>query len=90
MVFDFARYGIALYADGDDVYLPLALLSTMFTDIAVNYAIFNGDTVFVPVLDMKNLTGLPAGFYEGKRMRSLLTGEAKREEDEIREDYGEL
>ena len=90
VVFDFARYGIALYADGDDVYLPLALLSTMFTDIAVNYAIFNGDTVFVPVLDMKNLTGLPAGFYEGKRMRSLLTGEAKREEDEIREDYAEL
>ena len=90
VVFDFAKYGIAIYADRDDVYLPLALLSTMFTDVAVNYVIFNGETVFYPVLDMHNLTGLPAGFYEGERMRALLNGNARREEDEIAEDYGEL
>ena len=90
VVFDFAKYGIAIYADENDVYLPLSLLSTMFTDLAVNYAVYNGETVFVPVLDMSNLTGLPDGFYDGKRMRALLNGEEKRAEDEIAEDFGEL
>ncbi len=35
VVFDLAKYGIAVYADKDDVYLPLALLSTMFADVAI-------------------------------------------------------
>lgn len=90
VVFDFAKYGIAVYADKDDVYLPLALLSTLFGDIAINYVIFNGETVFRPVLDLNNLTGLPAGYYEGSRMKALMTGEAQRQEDEINESYGEL
>ena len=90
VVFDFARYGIAIYADEDDVYLPLALLSTLFTDVALNYVIFNGETVFRPVLDLNNLTGLPDGYYESSRMKALMTGEAQRQEDEIDESYGEL
>ena len=90
VIFDFAKYGIALYADENDVYLPFSLLSTMFTDLAVNYAVYNGETVFVPVLDMSNLTGLPEGFYDGERMRALLNGQEKRAEDEINENYGEL
>ncbi len=90
VIFDFAKYGIAIYADENDVYLPLALLSTMFTDIAVNYVIYNGETVFVPVLDMSNLTGLPEGFYKAERMQALLKGGEKRAEDEIAENYGEL
>ena len=36
VTFDFAKYGIPIYADADDVYLPLALLSTMFVDVAMN------------------------------------------------------
>ncbi|MBR4502425.1 MAG: hypothetical protein IKP22_11160 [Clostridia bacterium] len=90
VIFDFAKYGIPLYADENDVYLPLSLLSTMFTDLAVNYTVYNGETVFVPVLDMSNLTGLPEGFYEGKRMQALLRGKEQRAEDEINENYGEL
>ena len=90
VIFNFAKYGITIDADKDDVYLPLALLSTMFTDVAVNYVIFNGETVFRPVLDLNNLTGLPAGYYESGKMKALLTGEAQREEDEINESYGEL
>ena len=90
VVFDLARYGIPVYADADDVYLPLSLLSTMFTDVAMNYVLYNGETVFKPSLDLSNLTGLPAGFYESKRMQALLAGEAQREEDVIAYDYGEL
>ena len=90
VVFDFARYGIPLRADTDDVYLPLALLSTMFSDVAINYVIYNGEKIIVPVLDLNALTGLPAGYYESEQMRALLTGEAQREEDVIREGYAEL
>ena len=90
VVFDFSRYGIAVYADKDDVYLPLALLSTLFADVALNYVIFNGETVFRLVPDLNNLSGLPDGYYESGRMKALLTGETQRQEDEIDESYGEL
>ena len=90
VVFDLAKYGIAVFADKDDVYLPLALLSTMFADVAINYVLYNGETVFRPIPDINNLSGLPVGYYESGKMKALLTGEAQRQEDEINESYGEL
>ena len=90
VVFNFARYGIRIYADAEDVYLPLGLLSTMFTDVAVNYVSYNGETVFRPVIEVETITSMPQGFYEGKRISALLDGTEKRAEDEIRESYGEL
>ena len=90
VTFDFAKYGIPIYADADDVYLPLALLSTMFVDVALNYTLWNGEKVLKPSLDINALGKLPAEWYEGEYMRALLTGEKQREEDVIREDYAEL
>ena len=90
VTFDFAKYGIRIYADADDVYLPLALLSTMFVDVAMNYVLWNGEKVLKSVLDINALGTLPAEWYEGEHMRALLTGEKQREEDVIREDYAEL
>lgn len=43
VTFDFARYGIAMYADGDDVYLPLALLGCMLEDGSLNLMAYNGE-----------------------------------------------
>ncbi len=90
VVFHFANYGIRIYADADDVYLPLGLLSTMFTDLANNYVLFNGETVFRPTVSVENFTGVPAGYYDSEPMKALLNGETQRAEDEIRESYGEL
>ncbi len=90
VIFNFAKYGIPLRADAEDVYLPLSLLSTMFCDIAINYVLYNGESVFIPSVDLNALTSLPAGYYESPRMRDLLTGKARREEDEIACSYGEL
>ena len=90
VTFDFAKYGIRIYADADDVYLPLALLSTMFVDVAMNYVLWNGEKVLKPALDINALGMLPAEFFEGEHMRALLAGEKQREEDVIREDYAEL
>ena len=90
VTFDFAKYGIAVYADEEDVYLPLELLSTMFTDVACNSVLWNGESVLKPILDMNTLGLLPLKWYESKYMSGLLTGTRKREEDVIREDYAEL
>ncbi len=90
VTFDFAKYGIPVYADEEDVYLPLELLSTMFTDIACNCVLWNGESVLKPVLDIDTLGSLPVEWYEGKYMKGLLIGNRKREEDVIREDYAEL
>jgi len=90
VTFDFAKYGIAVYADEEDVYLPLELLSTMFTDVACNSVLWNGESVLKPILDMNTLDLLPLKWYESKYMSGLLTGTRKREEDVIREDYAEL
>ena len=90
ILFDLAQYGIPIHADAADVYLPLALLSTMFVNASYEYVMYNGETVYKPTLDLENMAGLPEGYYDSERMRALLTGEAQREEDEIRESYGEL
>ena len=90
VTFDFAKYGIAVYADGEDVYLPLELLSTMFTDVACNHVLWNGETVLKPAVDIDTLGLPPIELFESKTMRALLTGEKQREEDVIREDYAEL
>ncbi len=90
VTFDFSKYGIAVYADGEDVYLPLELLSTMFTDVGCNHVLWNGVSVLKQVLDINTLGMPPMEWYESRSMRALLTGEKQREEDIIREDYAEL
>ena len=90
VTFDFAKYGIAVYADEEDVYLPLELLSAMFTDIACNYVLWNGETVLKPKMDTETFGTVPVEWYESKYMIGLLTGKRQREEDVIREDYAEL
>ena len=90
VTFDFAKYGIAVYGDEEDVYLPLELLSTMFTDIACNHMLWNGESVLKPVVTIRALGLLPAEWYESRYIRSLVTGKKQREEDVIREDYAEL
>ena len=90
VTFDFAKYGIPLYADEEDVYLPLELLSTMFTDVACNFVLWNGESVLKPVMNIENISLMPPGWYESRYMRALLTGKSRRKEDVIREDYAEL
>ena len=90
VTFDFAKYGIPVYADEEDVYLPLELLSTMFTDGACNCVLWNGVSVLKQVLDINTIGMMPLEWYEGRYMRGLLTGKSRRKEDVIREDYAEL
>jgi hypothetical protein len=52
VTFDFARYGVRIYADSDDVYLPISLLSNIMTDIATNHLRFDGKSLSVKRIDL--------------------------------------
>ena len=90
VTFDFAKYGIALYADGEDVYLPLAVIAGLLEDTALRMLAFNGDTAFRYSGNMNNIGTFAPGFYEGEKIRALANGETQRAEDQIRESYAEL
>jgi len=90
VTFDFAKYGIPVYADEEDVYLPLELLSTMFADVACNNVLWNGESVLKRPENLNPLNWKPSEWYESSYMGALLAGKNQREEDVIREDYAEL
>lgn len=46
-VLELAKYRIPIHCDGDDVYLPLATLSDIFTNLSYIYVSFNGENVYV-------------------------------------------
>ncbi|MBP3902279.1 MAG: hypothetical protein J6D53_12650 [Blautia sp.] len=85
--FDFAKYGIAVYADENDVYLPVSTLSNMMTDIATNYLVYNGENLYTQRLDMEG-SG-PEGFYESASLKAEIDGEP-RPEDIIKQSYADL
>ena len=90
VVFDFAKYGIPIYYEGKEIYMPLGLMTTMFNGGESRHMVFNGESITLPWFDAENGTTLPLSFYDSRRMQDLLNGRTKREEDEIREDYAEL
>ena len=90
VTFDFAKYGIAQYADGEDVYLPLAVTAGLLEDTALQLLAFNGDKAFRYSGNMNNMLTFAPGYYEGEKIRALVNGETQRTEDQIRESYAEL
>lgn len=44
---DFTKYGIAMYADDKDVYLPFQTVSSIYSDLGYHYASYNGEKVYV-------------------------------------------
>ena len=90
VTFDFAKYGIVLYADREDVYLPLAVISAMLEDMSLNLLAFNGEKAFKYSGNMNNINTFSPGYYEGEKIMALVNGEAQRAEDQIRESYAEL
>lgn len=72
VTFDFAKYGMKIFADGRDVYLPLSVLSNMMTDIATRHLRFDGKNLYLnrympgtdvndPILSGESLAELVAG-----------------------------
>ena len=47
LVFDFAEYEIPLYTDEQDVYLPLAMVNELMTDVAFTTLAYNEENVYL-------------------------------------------
>ena len=86
MVFDLERYGIRIYADEQDVYLPVSTLSNLLCEGADRYALYNGEALLLETIDVNSL--LPR-LYRSERLIELYNGK-ERSEDMIRQSYADL
>lgn len=84
---DLAKYGIKLYSDQNDVYLPVSTLSNVMTDIATHHAFYNGENLYLQRLSLDG-SGVD-GLYKSEMMRAQINGE-KRPEDIIKQCYADL
>ena len=84
---DFAAYGIRLYCDEGDLYLPVSTMSNLMTDIAVNFFLYNGEAFYEQRISLGDDPS--AGFFASDTMQALIHGE-DRPEDLIRQSYADL
>ena len=84
---DFAKYGIRIYADKNDIYLPVSTLSNLMTDIATNHILYNGEKLFVQRVSIDG--SLIEGLYDSDAIRAKIDGEA-RPDDIVKQCYADL
>ena len=84
---DFDEYGIQVYADESDIYLPVSTLSNIMTDIATNHVLYNGENLYVQRMSIDGSS--PEGLYETEALKAQLQGE-KRPEDVVKQCYADL
>ena len=84
---DFAKYGIRIYADQNDVYLPVSTLSNMMTDIATNHMLYNGENLYIGRLDLNG--DMPEDYWDSERFQAEFNGQ-DRPEDIIKQSYADL
>ena len=87
VILDFARYGIAVHADQEDVYLPVSVLSNMMTDIATNHLLYNGEKLYSQRISLDGKS--PEGFWDSEMYRAEFQGE-ERPEDLVKQCYADL
>ncbi len=84
---DFAKYGIRLYSDENDIYLPVSTLSNVMTDIATNYLVYNGEDLYAQRIDLENYG--TADLSGSAMIQAQIHGE-ERPEDIIKQSYADL
>ena len=84
---DLGGYGIRMYADDTDVYLPVSTLSNIMTDIATNHLLYNGEKLYIQRALLSG--GSVAGLYETERLKAELEGK-DRPEDLAQQCYADL
>ena len=87
VTFDFAKYGMRIYADGHDVYLPLSVLSNMLTDIATHHLRYDGKALYQKRVELTANAGDAVLLNE--TLQAMLSGEA-RPADVISQCYADL
>ncbi len=84
---DFAKYGIKLYSDKSDIYLPVSTLSNMMTDVAGNFMRYNGENLYVQGAFRDDY--LTDGLFRSDALQAQVRGE-NRPEDIIKQCYADL
>ena len=87
VVFELGKLGIALHADEDEVWFPVAILSSWLTDIAQNLVVCNGDRLYV--CREKSAYEMDNGYFNTEYFDKILTG-SERAEDLAAYSYAEL
>ena len=72
VTFDFAKYGIDIYADKNDVYFPLALLTDMMEEESLDLLLYNGEKLQKCSINMDNIYTLADGYFESDYMRNMI------------------
>ena len=85
--FDFAKYGINIYSDENDIYLPVSTLTNMMADVAANHLLYNGENLYAEVMDIEG--NPPEGFFDSGRYAAELRGE-ERPADIVAQSYADL
>ena len=84
---DFSKYGIRIYADENDIYLPVSTLSNIMTDIATNHMAYNGENLYVQRMSLDG--SAPEGLYQSDILKAELEGQ-ERPEDIVAQSYADL
>ena len=87
VTFDFAKYGMRIYTDEKDVYLPLSVLSNMLTDIATHHLRYDGKALYRKRLEMTS--GTADAVLVNDALQAMLSGE-DRPSDVISQCYADL
>ncbi len=84
---DLAKYGIRLYCDESDVYLPVSTLTNLMADFAGNFMVYNGENLYA--LTYLTKEGMIGEIYGSEALQAQLRGE-DRPEDIIKQCYADL
>ena len=87
VTFDFAKYGVRIYADDRDVYLPLSILTNMLTDVATNHLRYDGQALYQQRISLDLVPDDP--ILVNETLTSRLQGEA-RPADIVSQCYADL
>ena len=87
VTFDFGALGISIYGDGEEVWFPVSILSSWFTDIAQNRLTYNGKYLYKFSGESSYTRDLE--YFDTEYMDSVLQGQP-RDEDLASESYAEL
>ena len=85
--FDLGKLGIRIYGDGNEVWLPVSILTTWLTDIAQNFVAFNGNYLYIS--RGRSIYEIDNNCYSTDYMDSILTGN-ERAEDFTAGSYADL
>ena len=87
MTLDFAKYGIRVRADQDDVYLPLSVVCNIMTDIAGWHMLYNGENLYLSSFDLSG--SAPEGYFDSDHFLAEFQGR-ERPADVIQACYADL